>query len=106
MQKTLEFLVDDLDGSQEDVSTVMFSVNDKPYIIDLSKKNAEQFRAVLEPYVAAARKSFSPVRSTRSSSNKPSNLADVRQWASTNGHKVSSRGRIPAAVLSAYEAAH
>jgi hypothetical protein len=32
--------------------------------------------------------------------------AAVREWAVANGHTVSGRGRIPAAVLSAYAAAH
>src|SRR4051794_13480730 len=35
----------------------------------------------------------------------PSN-ADVRAWARSNGHTVSDRGRIPAAVQAAYDAAH
>jgi hypothetical protein len=30
----------------------------------------------------------------------------VRQWASENGYNVSSRGRIPAEVVQAYEAAN
>src|SRR3954468_22266892 len=32
--------------------------------------------------------------------------ADVRAWARSNGHTVSDRGRIPAAVQAAYDAAH
>lgn len=32
--------------------------------------------------------------------------AAVREWAVTNGHAVSSRGRIPAGVLAAYSEAH
>ena len=30
----------------------------------------------------------------------------VRQWAKANGYQVSERGRVPASVLEAYEAAH
>ena len=30
----------------------------------------------------------------------------VRAWAKENGYSVSERGRVPAAVLEAYEAAH
>ncbi len=33
-------------------------------------------------------------------------LAKIREWANTNGHKVSSRGRISRAVRDAYDAAH
>ena len=30
----------------------------------------------------------------------------IREWARKNGHEVSDRGRIPAAVVEAFEAAH
>ena len=30
----------------------------------------------------------------------------VRQWALANGYEVGTRGRLPAVVLDAYEAAH
>jgi hypothetical protein len=30
----------------------------------------------------------------------------IRDWARKNGHAVSDRGRIPASVVDAYEAAH
>ncbi|MDQ2851903.1 MAG: Lsr2 family protein [Actinomycetota bacterium] len=32
--------------------------------------------------------------------------AAIREWARNNGHKVSDRGRIPAAILTTYHAAH
>lgn len=36
----------------------------------------------------------------------PAKPADVRAWAQATGHEVSDRGRIPAAVQAAYDAAH
>jgi hypothetical protein len=30
----------------------------------------------------------------------------VREWAAQNGYTLSERGRVPAAVLDAYDAAH
>jgi hypothetical protein len=30
----------------------------------------------------------------------------IREWARTNGHPVSDRGRIPATILEAYEKAN
>lgn len=36
----------------------------------------------------------------------PPSTSAVRAWARENGHEVSDRGRISAAVLSAYEQAH
>jgi hypothetical protein len=32
--------------------------------------------------------------------------SEIRQWASANGHAVSSRGTLPASVKAAYAAAH
>jgi hypothetical protein len=36
----------------------------------------------------------------------PASTADIRSWALANGHKVSSRGTLPASVNAAYAAAH
>lgn len=36
----------------------------------------------------------------------PSTSADIRAWALVNGHAVGDRGRLPATVVRAYEAAH
>ncbi|WP_345134066.1 Lsr2 family DNA-binding protein [Microbacterium laevaniformans] len=46
-------------------------------------------------------------RGTSRSARKASgvDLAAVREWARANGHTVSERGRVPAAVLEAYAAA-
>src|SRR3954449_3139195 len=41
---TRVYLVDDLDGSEDDVSTVMFNLDGKDYEIDLSADNAERLR--------------------------------------------------------------
>lgn len=40
----------------------------------------------------------------RGSGQRPDNVA-IRIWARENGHEISERGRIPAAVVEAYEAA-
>ncbi|MDZ8171985.1 histone-like nucleoid-structuring protein Lsr2 [Microbacterium xanthum] len=105
-------LVDDLDGSVLEVGegeTVLFSLDGTAYEIDLTDQNAAAFREVLAPYVDAARR----VSASRSSSTaaprrrKPSqDYAAVREWAKENGYQVSDRGRVPATVLEAYEAAH
>ncbi len=44
--------------------------------------------------------------SSASTTTKRSDLGAVRAWARENGHSVSERGRIPAALLTAYDAAH
>lgn len=100
-------LIDDLDGSKAD-RTVSFAFDGTAYEIELSKKNAAAFEKVLKPYVAAARKARrSPAARTGRGRVAASgeNLAAVREWARANGHAVSDRGRIPAAVLEAYRSA-
>ncbi|ANG86187.1 MULTISPECIES: histone-like nucleoid-structuring protein Lsr2 [Microbacterium] len=109
-------LVDDLDGTVLEVGsgeTVLFSLDGIAYEIDLTDENAAAFRAALDPYVSVAR-SISASRSSAtgaSASRKrrrggQQDYSAVREWAKQNGHQVSERGRVPASVLEAYEAAH
>ena len=106
--KTLIQTTDDIDDSTENVETVEFSIAGITYEIDLSPKNQEKLTKALAPYVSAGRRTGG--RQKRSSGRAPSptklDLSAVRQWATANGHEVSSRGRVPAAVITAYEAAH
>jgi Lsr2 len=111
-QKMLVQLVDDLDGraiTDGKGETVSFGIDGKDYEIDVSDKNAGKLRSSLAQYVGAARK-VSGRRGRRSRSGTArtdrEQLQAVRQWAKSNGHKVSDRGRISAAVIEAYEAAH
>lgn len=108
-------LVDDLDGSVLEIGegeTVLFSLDGVAYEIDLSDQNASALRDALAPYVDAAR-SVSRAASSSSGGNARSrrrsgqrDYTAVRAWAKENGHTVSERGRVPASVLEAYEAAH
>jgi Lsr2 len=101
---------DDLDGSKAQ-GTVQFSYAGAAYEIDLSAKNAKAFEKALTPYLTAARKVRTPAtrttRRTGRTSTAPSknNLAEVRAWAQSNGYTVANRGRIPAAVLEAFNSA-
>jgi len=104
-------LVDDLDGTILGIGegeTVHFSLNGTAYEIDLTTENADEFRKALEPYIAGARRaaSSSARNSTRKRSASSPETPQIREWAQKNGHKVSERGRIPAAVIEAYRAAH
>ncbi|MEN2740247.1 Lsr2 family protein [Microbacterium sp. X-17] len=106
-------LVDDLDGTLLEVGdgeTVLFSLDGIAYEIDLSEGNARSLREALSPYVGAGR-SVSAARTTtrrsgRSSAAASRDLSDVRAWAKANGHQISERGRVPATILDAYDAAH
>jgi hypothetical protein len=43
-----------------------------------------------------------PAASGRRSRRAKPDAGDVRTWARANGHQVSDRGRVPAAILNAY----
>jgi nucleoid-associated protein Lsr2 len=100
-------LVDDLDGG-EAAESVAFSLDGKSYEIDLSEKHAAALRDAFAPFVGSARRAGGapvaarPRMSARTGRSREETAA-IREWANTNGHEVSARGRIPATVLEAYE---
>ena len=113
-QKYIVQLVDDLsqenidDGSGE---SVRFALDGIGYTIDLTAAHASELRDALAPYVSAARKSDSVARAPRATAARTprapkGDLKAIRDWANANGHPVSSRGRIPAGVQDAYNAAN
>ena len=114
-QKIIVELVDDLDGTPiNDGSggTVSFALGKRSYDIDLSDANLAKLEEALAPFVDAARPSSNAASGgARRASGRPArkassvDLAAVREWARANGHNVSTRGRVPAAVLEAYTAA-
>ena len=55
---------------------------------------------------AKTAKGSSPSRSGRSRRTEAVSSSDVRAWAVANGHAVSNRGTLPAAIRSAYAEAH
>lgn len=107
-------LVDDIDGSVLEVGegeTVHFSLNGTSYEIDLSSEHAEELRKAFEPYISAGRRGGSsanvrPAASSRKRPNRNPEVAAIRAWANDNGYSLSERGRIPAPVVEAYNAAH
>jgi hypothetical protein len=109
---TRTYQVDDLDGSEDDVSTVQIALDKVTYEIDLSADNAERLREKLARFVdngtlvtpsrgtKAVRKVAKPGPASREQTTA------VREWARNNGYEVSERGRISAAVQKAFEEAH
>ncbi|NYF17487.1 hypothetical protein HDC37_002332 [Microbacterium sp. AK009] len=113
-RKIVHQLVDDLDGTVLEVGegeTVLFSLDGVAYEIDLTVDNATEFRDTLSRYVDAAR-TVSTGRAAESAASRKrrrtgqADYTAVRQWAKERGMSVSERGRIPASVMEAYEAAH
>ena len=105
-QKVQVILVDDLDGGPA-TDNVAFALDGTAYEIDLSQENAARLRAVLAPYVGAARKvTGRRGRATGAPRTRGhSDAAAIRAWARKTGHPVSERGRVSAEVRAAYEAA-
>lgn len=106
-KQTTVTVTDDMDGSAN-AKEVTFSLNADSWTIDLSAKNSAALEKALKPYIAKATKQGRrPVSASRKTTGRAprAELAAVREWAKNNGHQVSDRGRISAAVQQAYDAA-
>jgi hypothetical protein len=99
-------LEDDVDGS-EATETVHFALEGVEYEIDLSEQNAAKLRDSVAGYVEKARKVRGRGRRSGDGGVKRDQLQTkaIRAWAQSHGHDVSGRGRIPASVVEAYDAA-
>jgi Lsr2 len=105
-QKVHITLEDDLDGGDA-TETVSFGLDGRSYEIDLNDKNAGKLRDALAPYVAAGRRNGGSRNSAAKRRTQVGTSArEIRDWARSNGRKVPDRGRIPADVREAFEAAH
>ena len=127
-QKTTIHYLDDLDQDQAAEETVLFGLDGATFSIDLSAEHAATLRADLATWIEHAHRTSGRTttrarRSTRPASRNTSQMpppaapkvsaadgrdqaAAIHEWARNNGHQVSNRGRIPAAVLAAFHAAH
>ena len=123
-QRQVTVFIDDVTGDElEGGETVNFALDGVEYQIDLSEEHADELRKAFAPYVLNGRRTGGryargggapagrPRRSTDAGSSGTNGQSKrdtqaIREWAQANGHKVSDRGRIPASVVEAYEAAH
>jgi hypothetical protein len=102
--RTVVQVEDDIDGS-EATETVTFGLDAVAYEIDLSGRNAEKLRRVLQRYTAAGRRVGG--RSTRGRATTRAGreqAAAVREWARRNGYEVSDRGRVAGHIIEQYQA--
>ena len=98
---------DDLDGAEAS-QTVSFTIDGAAYEIDLTDTHAEELRAVIEPFITAARRvggagwraSTRAVQAAQSYDPKA-----VRAWAGSHHIEIPARGRIPANVVAQFHAA-
>lgn len=120
-RKIIHQLIDDIDGAVLDDGageTMSLALDGRAYEIDLSEKNAQALRDALKPWIDAGRRvSAGGTQADRGRGRRGSqanqsragakrDLSAVRSWARENGHEVSDRGRVPASVLEAYDAAN
>ena len=108
-QRVQVLLVDDIDNTDAD-ETVTFALDGVSYEIDLNNANAAKLRDAIAPWVGHARRAGGRKSTGRSGSSngggRRKDVSAVREWARKNGHEVSERGRIPAAVQEAYDKAN
>jgi hypothetical protein len=117
-QKVQVLLVCDLhEGDVEGEETVTFGLDGSSYEIDVCAEHAAELRDAFASYVGAARRAGRSgggaarpraARGTRSGGGGADRerVQEIREWARKNGHQVSERGRLSAAVVEAYEKAH
>lgn len=105
-QKVNIILVDDLDGSEAS-ETVSFGLDGTTYEIDLTDEHAGELREALAPYLGHARKVTGSRRSSakKTAASSGPSASEVRDWARDNGYEVPDRGRIPANIREAFDAA-
>ena len=97
-------LIDDLTGKTAD-ETLTFGLDGRIYEIDLSAANADKLRQALAKFIAAGRRQTTVKATARASTSVVSDASEIRAWAVQNGYEVSRRGRIPAELREAYQAA-
>lgn len=108
-RQTIVTLVDDLDGS-EAKETVTFGLDGVEYTIDLSSDNAAKLRQKLSQFVdharrAGGRKQRRPDAASKTTTGDREKNQAIRDWARSQGHQVSERGRIPQDLIVAFKEA-
>ncbi|MDO5080819.1 histone-like nucleoid-structuring protein Lsr2 [Buchananella hordeovulneris] len=104
--KTERYMLDDFDGSIA-TQEIAFAFEGVTYEIHLNDERAEEFRAAIAPFVAAARRSGGRRRrGTGPAATGSSDAAKIREWAREQGLTVPDRGRIPQDVRAQYYASH
>lgn len=102
-------LIDDIDGTSAE-RTVEFSIDGTSYEIDLSEANITKLKDAMAEFVENARRTGARKSAARRTGRTPASGVgspkDVRAWAAKQGHEISARGRIPAEIQNAYDAAH
>jgi hypothetical protein len=87
--------------------TRRFSLDGRDYEIDLCSKHSQKLDEVVHQYAERARRASARTgRTKRRTTAHRQHSAAIRTWAKQAGIPVSDRGRIPADVVTSYEAKH
>jgi hypothetical protein len=123
-ERVIRQIIDDLDHTEiveGQGERIEIGFRGVAYQLDLSKANVAKLEKALAPYIEAATTAAADGDSPRPAKKTPrsrtankrtrrrpakAQLSDIRAWAIENGYSVSSRGRIPADVVAAFETAH
>lgn len=116
-QRTQVLLTCDVhDGDAEAVDTVVFTVEGKAFECELCEAHLAEFRESMEIWSSHSRpagragssggRAAKSTRGARPRSSDSPSTAEVREWARSQGIPVNTRGRVPADLHAAYEAAH
>lgn len=97
----------EIDGTEDGYNpSISFSFDGTDYTIDLTADEFEKFSKAMRPYMDAGtkvgRRSGTKSRAKQSGPT----AADIRGWAKEHGYDVPERGRIPADVRAAFDAAN
>jgi hypothetical protein len=103
-------------GDGDAAETVRFDFGGRAFDIDLCGEHAAAMGPMIDVYGARARAAgarrmqrragLAATGRPRRSKASRDHAASVRRWAAQQGIEVSDRGRLPAAVVAKYEAAH
>lgn len=97
-------------GATSDATeTVRFGLDGLVHEIDLDPADARALRAALAPYVAAGRRTTVTITPIRDEPVRPAagaaptgERAAARAWLEANGHRIGTRGRISATLMTLY----
>lgn len=102
----IETKVSDLSGKQtDDISTVVFGLDEVSYEIDLTADERAKLEKVLAPYLEGARRiarTGKPFTKSTPSTAGKEQIRAMKEWLTANGYDVPSRGRISQVMQDAY----
>jgi len=88
--------IDDIDGVTTATQRIHFTYEGINYTMDVSEDNFNAYHKTMAFYVEHARvPKYTRIR------NDPKN-DQIRKWANQNGMTIAERGRIPTAIIHAY----